>query len=205
MNINDVIEMNKGIILSLMSRFYNVDKEDLYQAGVLGLLKAYQNYHFDGKTKFSSYAYKYIYGEMYLLANNQSIKINHDLYKLASLIEKTRYKLAQKYNRIPSNEEISKFLNIPIKQIDDALLACNQVLSIDNDVNLDVASIQDNDNNILIKQSLKYLTDEEKEIILSRYYGDMTQMEVAKKLSWSQVKVSRYEKRSLNKMHDFMI
>ena len=76
MDIETVIELNKGLIISCVNKFYNVAKEDLYQAGVVGLLKAYKNYKYDGKTKFSSYAYKYIYGEMYLLAANKNIKIS---------------------------------------------------------------------------------------------------------------------------------
>jgi len=206
MNIDTVIELNKGLIISCVNKFYNVDKEDLYQAGVVGLLKAYKNYKYDGKTKFSSYAYKYIYGEMYLLVNNNSLKVDKDSIKLAKLIEKTRYSLAQKINKIPSDEELSKFLNIPLKTIQDTLSLSNEVLSLDEDDTLyNKLSTNDNyDNSLLIFQGLKYLTDEEKKIIIDRYYNDLTQDEIAKKMELSQVTVSRYEKRSLTKLHDYM-
>ena len=206
MNIDTVIELNKGLIISCVNKFYNVDKEDLYQAGVVGLLKAYKNYKYDGKTKFSSYAYKYIYGEMYLLVNNNSLKVDKDSIKLAKLIEKTRYSLAQKINKIPSDEELSKFLNIPLKTIQDTLSLSNEVLSLDEDDTLyNKLSTNDNyDNSLLIFQGLKYLTDEEKKIIIDRYYNDLTQDEIAKKMELSQVTVSRYEKRSLIKLHDYM-
>ncbi len=204
MNLNTVIEMNKGLIISCTKKFYHADPEDLYQAGVLGLLKAYKNYHFDGHTKFSSYAYKYIYGEMYLLTCNH----HKDLIKLANLIEKTRYTLAQKINKIPTDDEIAQFLKIPVTQIKDALLIRQDVLSLDNDENkslYDTIKCEDNiDDKVMILNGLNHLTDEEKQIIVSRYYHDMTQDEVAKKLSLSQVTISRKEKQGLNKLHDIL-
>ncbi len=206
MNIDTVIELNKGLIISCVNKFYNVDKEDLYQAGVVGLLKAYKNYKYDGKTKFSSYAYKYIYGEMYLLVNNNSLKVDKDSIKLAKLIEKSRYSLAQKINKIPSDEELSNFLNIPLNTIQDISSLSSEMVSLDEDDTLynKLSKNENYDNSLLIVQGLKYLTDEEKKIIIDRYYNDLTQDEIAKKMELSQVTVSRYEKRSLTKLHDYM-
>ena len=89
MNKEQIINENVGLIYMIAKKFYNVSKEDLFQAGVLGLLKAYQNYDESYGAKFTSFAYTYIYGEMYTLANNRQIKINKDIskeYKLSSLI-----------------------------------------------------------------------------------------------------------------------
>ncbi len=208
MNIETVIELNKGLIISCMNKFYNVEKDDLYQAGVLGLLKAYKNYKYDGKTKFSSYAYKYIYGEMYLLVNENSLKVNKDVIKLAKYIEKTRYALAQKLNKIPSDDELSKFLNIPIEIIRESLSSVEESLSLDDNQNeglYNQIKVNNNfDEKLLIMQGLKYLTDEEKQVIIDRYYNDLTQSEIASKMDLSQVTVSRYEKKSLSKLHDYM-
>lgn len=207
MDIDTVVELNKGLIISCVNKFYNVDKDDLYQAGIVGLLKAYKNYKYDGKTKFSSYAYKYIYGEMYLLVNNNSMKINKDTIKLANTIEKARYSYAQKINKIPSDEELSKFLNIPLSTIQEVSSVTNESISLDDESDSlynKLSKNEDYDNNILILQGLKYLTEDEKKIIIDRYYNDLTQDEIAKKMELSQVTVSRYEKRSLNKLYDYM-
>ena len=56
-------------IIACAGKFYNCEKEDLIQVGVIGLLKAYQNFNDTGETQFSTYAYTYIFGEMYALAN----------------------------------------------------------------------------------------------------------------------------------------
>ena len=78
MNKEQIINENVGLIYMIAKKFYNVPKEDLFQAGVLGLLKAYQNYDESYGAKFTSFAYTYIYGEMYTLANNRQIKINKE-------------------------------------------------------------------------------------------------------------------------------
>ena len=64
--------------------------------------------------------------------------------------------------------------------------------------------VDDIDTKILIDDSFEVLTDEEKAIMRSRYYEDLTQQEVARKLNMTQVMVSRYEKKSINKMRDYL-
>ena len=60
------------------------------------------------------------------------------------------------------------------------------------------------DNIIDVRDSLNVLNQEEKQIINYRYFKDYTQSETAKILGLSQVKVSRYEKKSLNKMYNYL-
>ena len=60
------------------------------------------------------------------------------------------------------------------------------------------------DTKIVISDSFKVLDEEEKDIIKSRYFEDLTQSEVAKKLNMTQVMVSRYEKKSISKMRDYL-
>ena len=57
-------------------------------------------------------------------------------------------------------------------------------------------------NDITIDKALETLDTKEKEIILLRYYKEMTQAQIAKILKNSQVQVSRIEKKALKKMHD---
>ena len=79
------------LIKSISNKFYGIDKEDLIQAGKVGLINAYKHYDKNSNTKFSTYAYTYIYGEMYnLLLNNKMIKTNKDTLKLVKVIDKTK-------------------------------------------------------------------------------------------------------------------
>lgn len=80
MNTNELIESHMGLIKKIASKFYVSEKQDLIQVGVIGLLKAYQNFKDTYNAKFSTYAYPYIFGEMYNLVNsNKNIKISKDL------------------------------------------------------------------------------------------------------------------------------
>ncbi len=212
MTTKELVELHMGLIKKIASKFYNVEKEDLIQVGVIGLIKAAQNYKAKDQTSFSTYAYYYIYGEMYNLARaSRNIKISKDLLKIYKLVEKTRYNLAQKMGRIPSNEEVALFLELDVNVVCDAMISAQAIMSLDaedNDVNLhEVIGNErevDVDLRIALDDSFKVLSDCEKEIIKSRYYEDLTQMEVAKKLNLTQVMVSRYEKKGLEKMRMMM-
>ncbi|MBQ6840636.1 MAG: sigma-70 family RNA polymerase sigma factor [Bacilli bacterium] len=210
MTIEDIIRGNTNLIYKIASKFYGVETDDLFQAGVLGLLKAYKNYKDNGTTKFSTYAYEYIYGEMYMLVNNRTMKINKDILKLYRMIEKTRFALAQRYNRVPSNSEIASFLEIPETQINEAIMAGKEIMSLDAEADMpfyETIKVDEKvkvDDQILLSEGLEMLSKDEKEIIKARYYEDMTQSEVAKKLAMTQVMVSRYEKKGLSKMQQFM-
>ena len=65
MNTETIIKANIPLIKKIATKFYNASFEDLFQAGCMGVIKAYKNYQKNGNTKFSTYAYDYIFGEMY--------------------------------------------------------------------------------------------------------------------------------------------
>lgn len=210
--LEQIIQDSVGLIWEIAKKFYGVEKSDLYQAGVLGVIKAYQNYHNDGTTKFSTYAYKYIYGEMYMVANSKSIKVSKDVIKFNQMIERGRNMLAQKIMRMPSNKELADYLEIPLEKLEQGILYAKTVLSIDNDTEEERSlhevvampeSISELDR-LLLSDSISTLNLLEQDIIESRYYEDLTQSETAKKLGITQVMVSRYETKSLAKMRKYM-
>lgn len=211
MELEQIITLNEKLIYKIASKFFDVPKEDLYQAGVIGIIKAYKNYKQDSTTKFSTYAYNYIYGEMYELANNlRSIKLSKDVLKIYKQIERTKYLLAQQLNRIPSIQEISSYLQIDELLINQIINSTNQIMSLDEDEKRPLYETVSTETKIPqsqiidIKDSINTLDDCEKEIIKYRYFKDYTQSETAKILGISQVKVSRYEKKSLTKMYNYL-
>ena len=211
MNYEKILKDNERMIWKIAGNFYNVDKNDLFQAGVVGLLKALKNYKDNGVTKFSTYAHDYIFGEMYLLASNKEIKTSKDILKLYKKIEETRYVLAQKLAKIPSNLELAEFLGMGLEDIDMACMSASCILSLDADeenarnaYEVIGAKAEDIDTKILVDDSFAVLNDDEKNIIRSRYYEDLTQQEIAKKLNMTQVMVSRYEKRGITKMREYL-
>jgi RNA polymerase sporulation-specific sigma factor len=208
-----LFEEYKYLVYKISSYFYNVPKEDLIQAGYIGLCDAYKNYKKDANVKFSTYAFKSIYGSMYKLAiKNNPLKISRDVLVLYKKIEQTRYLLAQKLNKIPTNLDLAGYLNMSVIDIDNAIMAANEVISLDNESSehknyyetvSDKQSISIDDK-LDIYDSINTLNKDEQNIIKARYFKDMTQQEVARKLNMTQVMVSRYEKKAVEKMRNYM-
>lgn len=212
MTTEDLISMNMKLIYKAASGFYGVEKEDLVQAGITGLLKAKERYKEDKSAKFSTYAYFDICGEMHKLANKKLIKVSADILKMYKIIEKTRYDEAQKIGKLPTNEELSIILNMPLDTIDYACMSACTIMSTDeeneNNRNInETISCEDTvsvDDRILLNECINNLTIDERNVIEERYFLDKTQSEVARTLNMSQVMVSRLESKGIQNMRRYV-
>ena len=215
MNREEILNSDKlkYFIMSQAKKFYNVEKKDLYQAGYIGALKAMNRYNINNETEFTTYAYKDIFGEMYELAkNNRNIKLNKNYLKIYKSIENAKVLLTQKLNRTPSLEEVSRYLEVDLSLINDVVITCSQIISLDtesdmlNDNNMYnvIGENYDYDTKILVNDSLEVLSDEERQVIDMRYFKDYTQQETADMLGINQVKVSRLETSSKKKIKKYI-
>lgn len=212
----DIILENQNLIYYVANYFKNYPyKDDLYQAGRLGMIEAYKKYNPDMNCKFTTYAFTYILGEMKkLVRTDKGLKISREVSKLNLKIEKAYIVLSQKLMKEPSIKEIANFLEIPEYMVSDAILSTNKIKSIDEPINNDgnALTLQDvigESNNIdellLLKESLNNLNSEEKQIINNRYFKDYTQSETSKIIGISQVQVSRKEQKVLEKLKNKMV
>lgn len=208
----EVLKENMGLIYKIANHFYGVEKEDLIQAGALAMVSAYRAFQDDGTTKFSTYAFKAIFGEMFKLATQKQIKVSKEYLQLYKSIETARYSLAQKYGYIPTNEEIALFLEKDVREIEQSIVAGSIIVSSMDKGTTEDRSIYETvakeepislEDRLAIQEGLEQLTDEERKILEYRYFEDMTQSEVARKLKKTQVMVSRYEKRGIDKIREF--
>ena len=216
MQLEDIILNNQRLIHKATHYFKNYpNKEDLFQVGVIGMIKAFDSYKEEYDTKFTTYAFLFILGEMKkYIRNDKSIKISRDITSLNLKIEKVKILLTQKYSREPSIKELSDYLEVEEKYIIDALKSNNCVDSLDISIKTDSKElnlydfipdkIDDIDLLIELKTSLEKLTDFERELIINRYMKDLSQSETANILGISQVQVSRNEKKVLNKLKTIM-
>jgi RNA polymerase sporulation-specific sigma factor len=209
--LDTIIQLHEKLIYKIAAKFHDIDKEDLYQSGVIGIIKAYNNYKPTEETKFTTYAYNYIFGEMYEFANNmRSIKLNKNILKIYKKIEQAKYLLAQKSGHYPSSLELSTYLGIEETVINEIQNATTTIMSLDNDTERTIyetiSSPKDsiNQDSLDLQDSIKNLTPKEQDIINYRYFKDYTQSETAQILGMSQVTVSRYEKKSLTKMYNYL-
>ncbi len=201
----------QNLIYYIANNFKNYPyKEDLYQVGYIGLINAYHNYKDDKNTKFSTYAYSYILGEMKkLVREDKPLKISREITKLNLKIEKANILLTQKLGRVPSVVEVANYLEIPFELVSMAINSNNPVMSMDQSYTQDKETSlyevvegrsEDIDTKILINGVLETLTPLERNLIHKRYMEDLTQKEVATMLGMSQVQVSRNETKVLSKL-----
>lgn len=215
MKMEEVLLENEKLVYSIISKFRGYyDTEDLFQVGMIGFMKAYQNFDESYGTKFTTYAHTYILGEVLkYIREDRNIKISKDMMQLARSVDKAREILSQKLMRTPTITEISLFLEVDESVIEQAERSKEFVRSLDHtlneeddgkDLNLyDSIQVEERgfDANILdLKDALNTLPEEEKKLIHLRYFDDLTQSEVSKELGTSQVQVSRKEAKILTKL-----
>ena len=191
----------EGLIYSIIGKVpKRYDREDLYQVGMIGLMDAYKHYDSSYDTKFSTFAYYYILGEVNkYIRNSSSLKVSDDLIKLNKKIIKTRELMTQKLGRVPSNLEISLYLDISEELVDQAILATSDVEGLDELYNIGVSDSISPDL-MDLREEIGKLSDEEKKLIYARYFQGLTQNETSSILGMSQVQVSRNESKILKKL-----
>ena len=216
--LEDLIIKHENLIYSIINKyrgFYDLD--DLHQVAVIGMMRAVTNYKDNLNTKFSTYAYKYILGEVLKFVNdNRSFKVSKEYLQLEKQINKAREVLTQKLMRSPSNFELAIFLEIDEKIINQVDLVTSKMESLDKVIMEDGKSLtlldtiasnknEHNIDNIYLYQELAKLEDEEKNLLKNRYFLDKTQQETAEILGINQVQVSRNEKKILKKLKTNMM
>ena len=212
---DDKVTTCSNLIYSIIrTHFKGYDIEDLYQVGVIGIMKACDNYKVDKNVKFSTYAYKYIYGEIYNYINNyKNIKVSKDYIKLYKKINTARSILAQELMKEPTTYELSSFLEIDPYIIDTVNNSMTKIDSLDRVLYNDgkeitiFDTISDNKDYynidyLLLNEEIDKLESPYKELIYLRYFEDKTQSEVASLLGMNQVEVSRTEKKTLKRIRN---
>ena len=212
-DITELIIENEGLIYKIINKYRNYfEIEDLYQVAVMGLIKASKTYNSEYGAKFTSYAYPFILGEVIKYINEyRNIKISKENAKLYSKILKAIEILSQKLMKIPSNYELSLFLEIDEKIIENVLMSNMTVESLDRIISQDGKDLELYNRfgycdatieNYPLLSELEKLPPLERTIIEARYYENMSQSEVGQNLGMYQVEVSRREKKILSKLKD---
>ncbi|MDD2469979.1 MAG: sigma-70 family RNA polymerase sigma factor [Bacilli bacterium] len=210
--LNEVILDNQNLIRALSSQYDYRLRDDLFQVGVIGMIDAYYHYDASRNTKFSSYAYPYVLGEMKkFVREDRNIKVSRDIIYLCSRIEKAKDILRQRLHREPLVDELSLFLEISEGKIIEALQFNSYIKSIDEPINRDGRELTIKDvvgvnehydklDLICLRDELNKLSPKEKGVIEKRYFQDLTQSETAMMMGLTQVDVSRTERDLIKKL-----
>ena len=206
---------NLRLVLSVVQRFSGKKEksDDMFQVGCVGLMKAIDNFDVSLNVRFSTYAVPMIIGEIRrFLRDNNSIRVSRSLRDIAYKALQAREMLSKKLGREPKPEEIAKEIDIDVKDVNFALDAISETVSLNEPVYNDgneavriMDQISDSKNSdeslieqIALKDAVSKLSPREKEILLMRYYIGKTQMEVSDEIGISQAQVSRLEKNALS-------
>lgn len=211
-----LINGNLRLVLSVIQRFTNrgEDVDDLFQIGVVGLIKAINNFDLSKEVRFSTYCVPMIAGELrrYLRDYNQ-IKVSRSMKDLAYKAMQAKEKLTVKNQREPKIEEIAEEIGakrtdvvLALESITDPVSLYEPVYSDSGDTLYVLDQIGDKNNvdswldEISLKQAIKDLQPREKNILYLRFFQGKTQVEVANEIGISQAQVSRLEKGALAKV-----
>lgn len=212
MSRDEFIERNLPLVHSLAKRFRGkgVDYDDLFSAGCLGLVKAYDNFDSGRGLCFSTYAVPVILGEIKrLFRDGGAVKLSRSLKELAMKAMRISDEIAAE-GREPRISEIAARLEVSPEEAAEAIATGAPPASLtaeENGESLDVP--QDSGEETLIdrlalEQCLNELCDEDRKLIMLRYFRNMTQAQTAGALGTTQVQVSRRERRILASMREKM-
>lgn len=213
----ELVQENLGLVGSIVKRFENrgYDREDLFQIGVIGLIKAVNRFDPSYEVRFSTYAVPLVMGEIRrFLRDDGLVKVSRSVRENGWKLRRSRDRLEQQLGRTATLQELADDTGISGEELALALEASEEVASIYQTVYLSdggelylVDRLADETpqeekllNRIAVRQLLQQLEPTERQLITLRYFEGKTQSVVAGVLGMTQVQVSRQEKRILRKM-----
>lgn len=217
---NTLVEGNLRLVLSILRKYHNKcdNLDDLFQIGVIGLIKAINNFDLNYDVRFSTYAVFMIEGEIKrYIRDNSQIRISRSVKELSYMIINYKEEYLRENLRYPSNEEICAKFNISEYELYNILNSLCDPVSIFEPIYNDggdtiylLDQLEDSKNVnvndlILLKDSLNRLKDRERTIIVKRYVDGMSQAELASELNISQAQVSRIESSALNSIKKLIL
>ncbi len=221
-----MISDNLGLVHTIVRRFEHrgCEREELFQIGCIGLMKAVDKFDLSLNLAFSTYAVPMIMGEIRrYLRDDGMVKVSRTLKENGYRISKAKELLVRELGREPTILEIAAITELSTEEIVMAMEANREVESLFQPVagsegeelllidqiggvaSGGYAEEPEKEavlNEIVIEQLMKKLNEQEKELIRLRYFETKTQCEVAKELGMSQVQVSRMERKILMKMRE---
>ncbi len=225
----ELISGNLRLVLSIVKRFAGrgESSDDLFQIGCIGLIKAIDNFNTDLDVRFSTYAVPMIIGEVRrYLRDNSIIRVSRSMRDLAYKALAAREALSKTKAGEPSISEICRYLGENGEEHDEkevaiALEAITEPVSLYDPVYSDGSAsdsiyvmdqIKDPSDTeesrieeLALHESMKKLSERERNILLMRFYRGKTQMEIAEEIGISQAQVSRLEKGALERIKKDLI
>ncbi len=210
------VEQNLGLVHSCANRFRGkgIEYDDLFSAGCMGLVKAFDAFDDQRGVRFSTYAVPVILGEIRrLFRDGGTVKVSRSLKELSIKVTRERERIIQETGREPAVSEIAEALEVEPDDVVEAISAGTPAVSLTEseeegggqlDVRVETLEEQLADS-ISLKEVIGQLEPKDRALILLRYYKGKTQSETAEYLGMTQVQISRREKKILAILRELLL
>ena len=210
----ELCELNRPLVLKIAGKFLGrgVEFDELCELGNIGLVKAINSFDFDKGCVFSTYAVPLIFGEIRrFLRDDGIIKVSREEKKLGSLLNAERERrlssgepadicsVAAAVGISPQDAASAIFAAVPPRSLDEAAYDDDDTATLGSTVYDEDEELKSFDK-LALKVAIEGLPEEERKLIVLRYFRDMSQCECAKILGLTQVKVSRAEKKIIERL-----
>ena len=216
-----LVQENTGLVWSIVRRYMGrgTDSEDLFQIGIMGLIKAIDKFDLSYQVKFSTYAVPMIIGEIRrYLRDNNAIRVSRSMRDIAYRALQARDAFVNEHGKEPTIDEIAKRIDLPREDVIFALDAIADPISLFEPISNEsgdpvyMMDLVGDDKygektwleSLNIREGLAKLGEREKKIINLRFFVGKTQMEVAEEIGISQAQVSRLEKGALLQLRKYI-
>ena len=209
----EFITNNMGLVHSCAKRFRGkgIEYEEMFAAGCVGLIKAYDAFDSGRGVQFSTYAVPVILGEIKkLFRDGGMLKVTRSIKELSLKVSYAREFLQKQLGQEPTVKEIADYLSVSTEDVAQAITVSTPPMSLtaifeeeDSNCEFDIP-VESDEENLANMMGLKYaisdLDKEEKQIIYLRFFQNKTQAVTAQMLGKTQVQISRQERRIIQKM-----
>ncbi|MBO5449131.1 MAG: RNA polymerase sporulation sigma factor SigG [Ruminococcus sp.] len=212
----ELIKGNLRLVLSVLQRFTGRtdSSDDLFQVGVVGLIKAIDNFDVNLNVKLSTYAVPLISGEIKrYLRDYRAMRVSRSLRDMAYKAMQAKESYISRMQKEPTVDEIAEMIGEKRSDVVTAMESVTEPMSLYEPVYSDAGDalyildqIGDNYDDkswldeLTVKDAIKSLMPREKNILYLRFFRGKTQVEVAKEIGISQAQVSRLEKSALERI-----
>ena len=222
---DELVEAHLPLVEYLARRFRNRGEplDDLIQVATIGLIKSVDRFDLERGVEFSTYATPTIVGEIkrHFRDKGWAIRVPRRLQELKLSLTKATSELSQKNGRSPTVAELAAHLQMSEEEILEGLESANAYSAVsldapdgggddDSPAVADSLGIMDESlEGVEYRESLKPLLERlpprEKRILLLRFFGNMTQSQIAAELGISQMHVSRLLARTLAQLREGLL
>ena len=209
----EFIKNNMGLVHSCAKRFKGkgIEYEEMFAAGCVGLVKAYDAFDHSRGVQFSTYAVPVILGEIKkLFRDGGMLKVTRSIKELSLKVSYAREILQKQLGQEPTVKEIADYLGVSSEDVAQAITVSTPPMSLtaifeeeDSNCEFDIPVDSDEENmaNMMgLKYAVSDLEKEEKQIIYLRFFQNKTQSVTAQMLGKTQVQISRQERKIIQKM-----